>query len=300
MSSLDAARASANRLYCPIVFKLAARLEQLTWADFILDPIDMAAALRNAQTALGGNLLVNWFDTWSECETLGAPIVRDPAGNLIAIAPPPSGVSDPLTILKSELLPKLKDLAIRLNSDRRSGTLVAGFVTGMSTLARRIGGPQAANLAIQWAIELIRAYGEIGLDSFIIAEEEPGIGAFYSDFAKELQPIFNLSRYYSRPLIVLNRRPAEDDQLKLAAAGFICDNTPARMLIIAGGSRLGTIRLIPEELLDSPSQQSNEMLNSMLAGIDDGRQIFITSWETPVDIEPERLAELGRRLRSAG
>ncbi len=302
MSVIDAAPALANRFYCPILFKFAARLEQMTWSDFTSNPVDTVAALRNAQTASGADLVVNWFDTWAECEALGAEVVRDSDGIALSYTPPPRGIAQALTLLKSELLPRLKEIAARLHADRRPGTLLGGFLTGPGTLANRISGAseiasnrdgssaaaersEAVQLAVQWAIELIRSYGEIGLDLSIIAEEEPGAGAFYRDHAKTLQPLVNLSRYYRHPLIVLNRGRLEDEP---------ADAT------IGGVPQIGTIRMIPEELFTLPGETWTERLKPMLGRAEAGRILMLSSWEVPVEAEPERLRELGARLKSGG
>jgi hypothetical protein len=302
MSVIDVASALAKRLYCPILFKFAARLEQMTWLDFTSDPIDTVAALRNAQTASGADLIVNWFDTWAECEALGAAIIRDTDGNALSCAPPPWDIAQALTILKSELLPRLNKVAAHLHADRRPGTLLGGFLTGPNTLANRIRGAsalasnrddgsaaaersEAAQLAVQWAIEMIRSYGEIGLDLSIIAEEEPGAVAFFRDHAKTLQPLVNLSRYYRHPLIVLNRRRLED---------ATADAT------IGGAPQIGTIRMIPEELFMSPAPTTAGQLKPMPGSAAGGRMLMLSSWEVPVEAEPERLRELGVRLKSGG
>lgn len=299
MSALNAAPAPANRLYCPILFKFAARLEQMTWDDFTSDPADTAAALRNAQTASDADLVVNWFDTWAECEALGAEVVRDSDGNVLSYIPP-RRIAQPLALLKSGLLPRLRESAVRLQGDRRPGTLLGGFLTGPCTFAKRIGGgsdiqsdrdgglaaaqqSEATQLAVQWAIELIRGYGEIGLDLSIIAEEEPGAGVFYRDHAKTLQPLVNLSRYYRHPLIVLSHGQLKDDIAEVT---------------IGGAPPIGTIRMIPEELFTSSAQSSTEQRAPLLARAAAGRILMLSSWEVTPEAEPERLRELGMRLKS--
>ncbi|HTW87173.1 MAG TPA: uroporphyrinogen decarboxylase family protein [Candidatus Binataceae bacterium] len=299
MILINTAPTPASRLYCPILFKFAARLEQMTWPDFTADPIEMVAALRNAQRASGADLIVNWFDTFAECETLGAEVVRDSDGNAASCATPPHGTTGALTVLRSELLPRLKEVAARLHADRGPGTLLGGFLTGPNTLAKRISGTssiasprdggsaaersEAAQFAVQWAIEVIRGYGEIGLDLSIIAEDEPGAAAFFNDHAKAVQPLVNLSRYYRHPLIVLNRRPLDDET---ANAG------------IGGAPQIGTIRMIPEELFRSPAQTTAGQLKTIPGGTVGGRMLMLSSWEVPVEAEPERLRELGVRLKS--
>ncbi|HUY20089.1 MAG TPA: uroporphyrinogen decarboxylase family protein [Candidatus Binataceae bacterium] len=298
MSAIDTAPARANRLYCPMLFRFAARLEQMTWSEFTSDPADTVAALRNAQTASGADLIVNWFDTWAECDALGADIVRDADGNAVSCATPPRK-AEPLASLKSGLLPRLKDIAERLYAERRAGTLIAGFVTGPGTLARRVGGRSeigsncegesdagersaAAQLAVQWAIELIRSYGELELDLSIIAEEEPEAKAFYRDHVKLLQPLVNLSRYYRHPLIVLNRRPQEDDLAEPS---------------IGGAPPIGTVRMISEELFTAAAPTLTDHLKPLLVNAASGRILMLSSWEVPIDAEPERLRELGVRLK---
>jgi hypothetical protein len=299
MSEIDAAPARANRLYCPILFKFAARLEQMTWPDFTANLVDTVAALRNAQAASGADLVVNWFDTWAECEALGAAIVRDSDGSTLSYAAPPRAIEQPLARLKSELLPKLKEMAARLHADRPPGTLLGGFLTGPGTLATRICGAseiasdrdggsataerqEALQLAVQWAVELIRAYGEIGLDLSIVAEEERGASAFYRDHAKMLQPLVNLSRYYRHPLIVLNRGRLENEIAELT---------------IGGAPQIGTIQMIPEELFTLPTEAWTERLKPMHDRAAAGRILMLSTWEVAVEAEPERLRELGVRLK---
>jgi hypothetical protein len=287
MAAIDSASVLASRLYCPLLFRMAARLEQMSWFEFTSDPIDTAIAIRNAQSAVGADLVINWFDTWSESEALGAAIQRDSDGNPVSSVFPPRSL-EPLAVLKSELLPRLKEVAARLHAERRPGTLVAGFLTGPWTLARRIGiasEPEAIQLTVQWMVELIRVYGEIGLDLSIVAEEEPGAFPFYRGQAKQLQPIVNLSRYYRRPLIVLNRSAREDEIANVT---------------IGGAPQIGTVRIMRKKLFTSSVSSWTGQLTPILSKTEGGRIMFVSSWEVPVEAEPERLLELGARLKGGG
>jgi len=287
MSVIESAPGFANRLYCPILFKFAARMAQMSWSEFISDPVDTVAALRNAQAALDADLLVNWFDDWSECELLGVPIVRDSEGNLISHSST-SMPSQPLAMLKSELKCRLAEVAGRLHAERRPGTLLAGFFTGPMTLASRLSPEseaQALELAIQWAVEMIRSYGEIGLDFTIVAEDAPRVEEFYRDHARALAPVANLSRYYRHPLIVLNcARPDEE----------------AAEPAIGGAQGIGTITKVPAELFTVPAQSLTVRMKPILDRASARRTLLLSSWEVPTATEPERVLELARLWKGGG
>jgi hypothetical protein len=299
MSVNAASRTLANRLYCPILFRFAAHLEQMNWSDFTSDPVDTVAALRNAQAASGADLVINWFDTWAECEALGAAVMRDLAGNALSYTPPLQSVIDGLTPHKSKLLSGLKEIAARLHADRRPGMLLGGFLTGPHTLVNRLIGvsqvtpvrgdnsavaerPAAVQLAVQWAIELIRGYGEIGLDLSIIAEEEPGAGVFYCEQAKTLQPIINLSRYYRHPLIVLNRARLENE---------------SSYMTLGCAPHSGAINIIPEDLFNVPGDGWRERLKMHERTQARGTLMF-SAWEVAINAEPERVREIGAVIKN--
>jgi hypothetical protein len=300
-------------IFLPFVFRLAARMEQMSWQEFTSEPLVTAAALRTAQAASRAGGVVNWFDTCSEIESLGVKVDRDAFGR------PPLGLPslptpcEPSLLLDSPLFSQLTETAARLCQERVAGTLVAGFITGFKTLARRLGYPEgennegaivrsahertgaAAELASRWILKLMRAYCESGVDLIVMAEEEPGVGSFYYAHSKLLQPVFNLSKYYLRPVMVLLREPQAEMQLSDSVLGY--SSLPTRTLTfpsdIAGPGQLCVVR---NELIMSPGQEwSNELAAELNCGRGQQR-LHISSWEVPPEVEPERLIEICRRI----
>jgi hypothetical protein len=290
--------------FLPILFRFAARMERMSWEEFSSDPINTLMAIRNAQTAFGSALVLNWFDTWAECETLGASVTRDSDGNPLSSPGAITQTSDLLSHLTSGLLPRLKEVASRQRAERAAGTLTGGFVTGPATLAAQLGGSieptEAAVVALQWTIEMIRAYGEIGMDLFVVGEDATRTAAFYSDHAQALQPLLNLLRYYRRPLMILSRIPLDECEISNATLGGLrCVSEPAHLLLIGAGRKLERFRIIPEALFMAPREQWNEHLEAIARDAVANRDALISSWEVPPATEPERLLELRARLAGA-
>lgn len=196
-------------LFVPVVFRLAAKLEQMTWDDLAADPASTTFALRSSQRLFGADGLVNWFDTHLEAEAAGLHVVRDEMGQVVGIGEPPGRLPTTADFLAGGSIPVAVDVAARLCAETAGDSAVLGYLTGPRTmLAPVVGDDQGTDrtvldAAVQLLVELLKAYCDAGVGGALVAED-----VVLDDLsAPALEPLFNVARYYGIPLVLLSRPP---------------------------------------------------------------------------------------------
>jgi hypothetical protein len=159
----DAARGGQPGLAAPIVYRLAARLEQVPAEEMREDPATAAFVLRGAQSLFGLPFVVNHFEAGLELDD----------GALSAAV----------------------DVLGRLAAELRDAAEVVGVLTGPGTLTRLDGGPVGAGVYAATA----RRYAEAGAAAVLIAER-PDVPA---GDTSQLTELANICRYYSIPSILM-------------------------------------------------------------------------------------------------
>lgn len=166
MSTLAAAvRGGRPGLAAPIVYRLAARLEQVPADEMRNDPATAAFVLRNVQSLFGLPFVVNQFEPGLE--------------------------------LDDDALSAAVDVLGRLAAELRGIAGVIGVLTGPGTLGR-LGGESAVSAADIYATTT-RRYAEAGASAVLVAER-PDIPAGDTSALAELA---NICRYYSIPSILM-------------------------------------------------------------------------------------------------
>jgi len=245
-------RGTGPALAAPIVYRLAARLEQVPVQELLEDPATAAFVLRSAQDLFGLPLVVNHFQLGLEVEAPGAPLARDglglPAPGQAVDAPLSAGTAD------SELLAAAVDVVARLSSELRGSAQVLGVLTGPATLAALLGG-SLDGVPELYAV-MARRYAEAGAAGVLLAERP---GSDEAVAAGTLAELANICRYYSVGSILLAPSAA----------------APAGPVDLA----LGTADVLPAELLRRLPQDD--------AGRWSGRHgLLLTSGEVPADADP--------------
>lgn len=189
----------------PLAFRIALKLDQLSWEEACEDVGLTVFALRNAQKLFKADGVVTWFDTWLEAEACGAQVKRGPLGEVLG-ASPPAGVPDTATFVAAAPIARVAEITRRLVGETGEQACVLGYLTGPATLRARLGNADAAALSTA----LVKLYGEAGVGALVFAEDEPP--------ARPFDPVANLAGYYNLPMLLVARGGVTPEQA--AALGY--------------------------------------------------------------------------------
>lgn len=162
-----AIRSSGPTLFAPIIYRLAARLEQVELDEMQTDAATAAFVLRSAQQLFGTPLVVTHYQLGLE--------------------------------LEAPLLDTAIDVAGRLSSELRDEAMVLGVITGPSTLAGLRGGSRDGNGALYAAVAC--RYAEVHVAGILVAEA-PGVAV--EDDPATLAELTNICRFYGIRSILLS------------------------------------------------------------------------------------------------
>lgn len=279
-------------LFLPLVYRLAARLEQMGWDEFSNDPASASFALRSAQRLFGLSALVAHFRVGVEAEACGADLGRDEAGEWRQAASP----ADPSALTEQALgrppLAQALDLASRLSEELRGLVETVGVLTGPRTLRGLFSAPPPG-LGPFYAV-LARAYAERGARALLVVEDPrvasgPGGpaerrasitadgGSLASsrsaeEDARTLAPMLNVARYFRLPTLLLDH----------AASG----PAPGFDLTLGGAAGRG----LPVALLEHPPREAAGWRER-------SAPLLLTEWEVPPCLPAERLLAWVEALR---
>ncbi len=286
-------------LFVPLIFRLALRLEQVTWDEALEDAPLAAHALGSAQKLFGADACVNWFDTGLEAEAAGINFTRDPLGEICARAAAPVDIPDPGAFVATPAISHVLAVTRQLCETTGQHACVLGCLTGPATLllrffraasAKRLGAaldagkPAAADKQrldklASLSVVLARAYCELGVGGLALLEEAvPQSPAL----AEAFDALFNLASYYGVPIVVVSRAPMSSavcDMYAKLGAGYI----------VAPGAQDARVEAI------SPVALSE--MNAAVPQHKGAGRLVATTWEVPADTAPERLADFGARLK---
>jgi hypothetical protein len=201
---LDRLVARPSGACVPIAFRIALKLDQVSWEEACEDVGLAVFALRNAQKMFKADGLVNWFDTWLEAEACGATIDRGPLG-AVANATPPAALPDAAAFAAAPAIVRVTEIARRLVGEARKDSTVIGYLTGPATLCRHLGTDDRQRAA-DYALALVKLYGEAGVGALLFAEEEPP--------ARPFDAVANLAGYYNLPMLLAARGGVTPEQAK--------------------------------------------------------------------------------------
>jgi hypothetical protein len=221
MSKLRAKSRTSGRLFAPLIYRLALRLEQTSWDEFTGSASEAVFVLRSAQRLFKLDAVCAGFDTWVEAEALGTQVTRDDLGHVTGVASRPDMSTVPARIVQSDAIATNIDIVRRLAMD--AVPVVVGMSFAATLLARLIGearlspvlqairddalhGEEAELIAYarQVTIALATAYLEAGASALLLIQEHNTPDLFeLPAFAS----IFNLAAYYDVAAIPICRNP---------------------------------------------------------------------------------------------
>lgn len=237
MNSRDAFRktmqaANAGRtVFVPIVYRLAARIDQTPLLDMVSDPTSYANILESAWKLLRQDAIITGFDPSLEAEIFGCQVEWRDDYEMPAV----SGWTDcelsGATLENSGRLPVLLEAAKRLIQTRGREVAIAGVMTGPCSLARNI----AANAApvreypFEEIVALVgaqltkyaRDLGEVKVDAIIIREDLLS-KQYYEEFLAHEKAysdvyatLLNLTRFYNLAGLIMVKGGKLEDMAAL-------------------------------------------------------------------------------------
>jgi len=220
-------------LFAPLIWRLALKIEQLSWNDVAHSVPETIFMLRSAQRLFKQDVACASFDTWMEAEAAGAVVERDELGQVTNRLALPADLPSVDTLLGAEPVTHAVEVLRRLAQDAGDSIPLA-TMTAAATLLRRLGGGQL-DYAQQVMLGLARAYCEAGAGALVLLDEEPS-----GDFAElsEFAALFNLAEYYATPIVILSREP-------VSAAGAAAAERAGALLLTHDASSAGVVALPP-------------------------------------------------------
>jgi hypothetical protein len=263
----SALRGTGPALVAPIVFRLAARLEQVDLEEMLEDAATAAFVLRSAQGLFGLPLVVNHHQLGLELEALGDWLPRDARG--LPLGGDPRQVPLSADLADAPVLRTAVDVAARLASELRGTAPVLGVLTGPATLAFLRGGDLGG--AGELYAVLARRYAEAGVAGVLLADL-PGVPVVTGRNAA-LAELANICRFYNVASVLL--APAGDEP-----------TGPVDLVLRSEDA-------VPPDVLAQPPDDA-------ATGRWSGHQgLLLTAGEVPANADPETVTEWVELLRGA-
>lgn len=291
---------SKRALFFPLSFRLAMKLEQVTWAEMCEDIGLAVFTLRANQRLFKSDAIVNWFDTYLEAEAAGASLTRDEVGLVTAAGSAPGKAPDPKTMANAVPIAHAIEIAKRLVAETKDEATVFGCLTGGATLLHRLyGGERQARLfarlahgdvaaddqgiigaACHSSTALVKSYCEAGVGALLFLEEVPVADFVY---LKSFDAVANLAAYYGVPRILVSREAIDGSAAKTALAAGFCG-------IVAPGAGYGVAVSTPLSLFSGGTDKvaANPMTTES--------RLLMTEWELPATASPESVIALRESL----
>ncbi len=222
---------NSNRLFAPLVFRLALRLEQITWSEIEQSASEVVFVSRAAQRLFKLDAVCANFDTWLEAESAGAALVRDDLGHITGCTAHPSSLPEPKSFAKADRIAHSIEVIRRLSEEANSALPLASLAFGSTLMTRLYGKEETARLLAALrdgksdddlnskleyvrdvTIEIATGYLEAGATGLLLLHEdnEPDLPELRSFAA-----LFNLASYYDVPAVVMCRQNVDQGGLSL-------------------------------------------------------------------------------------
>jgi hypothetical protein len=257
---------SDRMLFAPLIWRLALKIEQMSWREVAGSAAETVYALRAAQRLFKQDIHCVSFDTWLEAEAIGMHVERDRFGAPVGTPGRIAGWPSVDRVLSASPVVRTVETLRRLALDP-DGVVPVAAITAGTTLQKRIYAPATAeslDYIRQILLGLTRLYCEAGAGALLVLDEEPGDDLALADFAA----VFNLAEYFATPVFLLSRTPARPETAAAANAAGIRYLTPGR---------------VSEGVLALPADGGGIVLGKGSVG--DG-WIAMSAWEVDPETDP--------------
>jgi uroporphyrinogen decarboxylase len=328
MNSRDAFRrtmqaANTGRpVFVPIVYRLAARIEQTPLLDMVSDPTSYANVLEGSWKLLNQDAIVTNFDPSLEAEIFGCQADWQDDYEL----PAASGWTecDPgaASLESSGRLPVLLEATRRLIQTRGREVAIIGVMTGPCSLARNV--EEHAVLDKEYPFEEIislaggqltkytRNLGEAKVDAIIVREDllaekyYDELLAHEKAYTAVYATLFNLTRFYNvAGLLMVRGQPPENLAAlsqKLGPAGLVLTGRKlgeADLTILKDLSASRNLAIgLPIPLTDRDEAGAQlQLYEDFISRFRPGGFFYTSDGEVPPDISLEAVRDITRRIK---
>jgi hypothetical protein len=233
-------------VFLPLIYGLAARIEQVPLMDMVLDPTYYANLLDGAYKLLKHDAIITNFDPSLEAEIFGAQVEWKSDYDLPQITDWASCGLETASLETSGRIPIMLEAIKRLVQTRGKEAAIVGAVTGPCSLARMIA--DKAKLEKEYQFEevialtgnqltkLVRSLCDAKVDAILIREDLLGENYRTEWLAREkpytgiYTTIFNLTKFYNISALLMVRGPElsaiEEIGKKLRPGGIVLSGMP--------------------------------------------------------------------------
>jgi hypothetical protein len=328
MNSRDAFRKTmqvANMehpVFAPIVYRLAARIEQTPLLDMVTDPTSYANILESAWKLLRQDAIITSFDPSLETEIFGCQVEWHESYELPSVSKWTDCKLSSANLENSGRLPVLLEATKRLIQTRGREVAIIGVMTGPCSLTENI----VANVVPdrEYSFEEIVAFvgsqltkytrnlGEVKVDAIIIREDLLGEKYYEKFLAHEkaytaaYATLFNLTRFYNLAgLLMVKVGQLEDltdlvrklDLSGLILTGQNLDEAGLTFLKDLSASRKLAVGL-PLSLVNNDKAIAQlQIYEDFISEFKLGGFFYTTDGEVPPDIPIEAIRDIVSRIK---
>ncbi len=309
-------------IFVPIVYRLAARIEQTPLFDMVSDPTINTNVLEGAFKLLNQDAIITSFDPALEAEVFGCQVEWHDDYDLPAV----SGWTDcefsDVSLENSGRLPLLLEATKRLIQTRGRDVAIVGTMTGPCSLARNVGDNASPDREYPFdeIVALVGGQltkyahdlGEVKVDAIIIREDLLG-EKYYEEFLTHEKAytatyatLFNLTRFYNLAgLLMVKGGKVEDLAVivrKISPGGLILtgqelDESGLNFLKSLSNSQKMAIGL-PLPLTDSDKAAARlQVYEDFILKNKPGGFFYTSDGEVPPDISLENLCDIAGRIK---
>jgi hypothetical protein len=328
MSSLDSFKKTmqvANNerpVFVPIVYRLAARIEQTPLVDMVSDPTIYTNVLEGAFKLLNQDAIITNFDSTLEAEIFGCQVEWQDDYALPAVSGWMERELSGASLENSHRLAVLLESTKRLIQTRGREVAIIGVMTGPCSLSLNVGNnaspyreypfEEIVALVGGQLAKYMRDLGEVKVNAIIIREDLLG-EKYYEEFLAHEKAytaayatLFNLTRFYNLAgLLMVKGCKVEDlaaiirklnpDGLMLTGREF--DESGLNSLKDLSGSRKIAVGLsLP---LTDPDKAAArlQIYEDFILKNKPGGFFYTSDGEVPPDISLENLVDIAGRIK---
>jgi uroporphyrinogen-III decarboxylase len=307
-------RPGADRPFVPLVGTLAAAINQVPPEAFLSDATQLANGLQRAQRLFDLDAVCVVSDPMLVADGLGVSVEWDEDDDRFATVEHVAFVdelADPNTITDAGRIPTVLDAADRLVTSLDDvavfAVLPGPHTTFEAVFGETVEGDDARTTPIRTATgEVARAFGQNGVDGFLVIESPPQGGTSRDSDAVDaavetLDVLDNIGEFFGTVLGVApggyttNAVESLVDATAVDAV-FLDTDDPSEMSETLNGVRVGGG--ITASLLDSDDDEIERIVEKTVADLPS--EVFLASGvEVPSEVHPRKLQAVHRAVETA-
>lgn len=301
--------------FLPIIYRIAAKFEQISLKDMAENPGNLCRCLKNCHKLFGYDAILNNFDENLEAQACGCKVEWRHRGIKLAeniLAKDEMAMRfDPSGFQTRGRIPIVVEATKRLRIEMGGVAAIAGVITGPYTIASLLRGPKLSGdlkegakpgkrvveNAIEVANTMARLYCDVGVDILVIREDihDGGDSHLADILAEGTRAISNIANYYRTKTILMAGGLVYPSLIEKIFhlpldAFYISDNSQMNMVgrkAIEHGKPYGIG--FPFEVLLKGAKDVEDYIERLIGAADDNLMFLTTEWEVPWEVEAESI-----------